>query len=257
MLDFLFPKECLVCSKTGSWLCNRCKKKLLATLPNCYICKKLSNGYFTHKDCKKSSCLNQVITLWKYNEVSKKLIHNFKYKNRFRVGNFLFSLFEEKLKKADFNDSVLIPLPSHKSKTLERGFNPTEVLASFIGEKLGIEVNSSFVMKKTKNISQASLGYDKRVENVTDIFEINQEEICNIRRYEKILVVDDIITTGATLDEISSEILKNLDFEVEINALCIFQGSFRKNEHKKSLQSSQEKKKEIRGNNFSFEPARY
>jgi competence protein ComFC len=237
MLYFLFPKECLVCFKTGSWLCDKCQKKLVTTLPNCYICKKLSNGYMTHQSCKKTNSLQQVITLWKYNEYSKKLIHNFKYKNRVKVGEFIFSLFEEKLKNIESKGTLLVPLPSHKSKTLERGFNPTEILSVLIAQRIGLEINNRLIIKKKRNVAQASLKYEQRVENVKNIFEINLNEIQILKKYNQILIVDDIITTGATLDEISCEILSNLEFKIEVKALCIFQGSFRKNEHKKSLQS--------------------
>ncbi len=243
MLNFLFPKECLVCFKTGSWLCNRCQKKLLPTLPNCYICKTLSNNYKTHESCRRDNSLNQVITLWKYNEYSKKLMHNFKYKNRFQVGDFIFFLFEEKLKRLNLENSLLIPLPSHKTKTLERGFNPTEIMANLIGQKLKLKVKNDVILKTQKNTSQASLQYTQRVENVKGIFEINKEKMNILRNFNQIIIIDDIITTGATIKEVAREV-RNVDSDVEINALCIFQGSFR-NEHKKFLQPSIEKEKKI------------
>jgi competence protein ComFC len=228
MLNFLFPKECLVCLKVGSLLCNRCKKNLFPTLPNCYICKKLSNGYITHRGCKKQDSLESIITFWKYNEYSKKLIHNFKYKDRFQVSDFLFCLFEKKLEKIDFKNSLLIPLPSHKRKTLERGFNPTQLICQLIAKKFKIDVNYNLVFKKEMNISQASLEYEKRRENVKNIFGINEKEIQKVKKYKQIIILDDIITTGATINEVSSEMKKFLEKDIVIQGICLFQGSFRK-----------------------------
>ncbi len=244
MLNFLFPKECLICFKTGSWLCEKCRKNLFNTLPNCYICKKLSNKYQTHSNCKNTNSLKQVITLWKYNQYSKKLIYNFKYKNRIQIGNFLFSLFKQKLEHLDFTNSIFIPTPSHQKKVLERGFNPTEVFCNLIANNLSVNVNSKFLLKKSSNTSQASLQYTERFENVKDIFAVNEKEISNILKYKKIIIIDDIITTGATLNEISRTIKGSLKEDIEISSLCIFQGNF-KNEHQKFLQPNTTKKEKI------------
>jgi len=226
MIHFLFPPECLVCSKTGSLLCQKCQKDLKPTLPSCYVCKKLSNNFATHPGCLKNSSLEKVVTFFKYNECSKRLIHNFKYKDRFKVADFLFSLFEYKLQSMDFKNSMLIPLPSHRSKMLERGFNPTEILCQLISRKTGILVNTKLVIKKISNASQASLEYTKRRENVRDVFEVNSQELLNIEK--RIIIVDDIITTGSTLDEIARVIKEASKDNLQIEGVCIFQGSFRK-----------------------------
>ncbi len=232
MLNLLFPKECLVCSRTGLWLCKTCQKRLYPTLPNCYICKKLSNDFKTHSQCLKKDSFESVITFWKYNECSKKLIHNFKYKNRFQIANFIFSLFENKLKNINFKKSLLIPLPSHRKKTLERGFNPTELICELIVQKTNAEINKNLIFKKQENLSQAKLSYEKRKENVKNIFEINTDVIAKINKYDNIIIVDDIITTGATISEISKEIKKKLNREISLKGICLFQGTFRKKKTK-------------------------
>ncbi len=229
MLDFLFPKECLVCSKTGLWLCKTCQKNLVPTLPNCFVCKKLSNNFETHNSCLKKDSLKSVVTFWKYNEYSKKLVHNFKYKNRYRVGDFLFSLFEKKLERINFQDSLLIPLPSSKQKVLERGFNPTGVFCEMISEKFKVDQNTKLVTKKNNSVSQASLDYVERQENVKDVFFFNEEEFLKIKKYKQILIMDDILTTGATINEIGKEIKKNVD--IDVRGICLFQGSFRRKEN--------------------------
>ncbi len=224
MLSFLFPKECLVCLKTGLWLCKTCQKNLFDTLPNCIVCKKLSNGFKTHCVCSKDSCLKSVVTFWRYNEYSKKLVHSFKYKDRYRVGEFLFSLFEKKLDKIDLSSSVLIPLPSHRRKVLERGFNPTQNICEMISEKKRVCIETNFVTKKQAVSAQASLEYSERFENVKDIFSVNEVEVKKVKRFKKILIVDDIVTTGATINELASEIEKEVGNDIEIHGICIFQG---------------------------------
>jgi ComF family protein len=197
--------------------------------------------------CLKEDSFEKIITLWKYNECSKKLIHNFKYKNRFRVADFLFSLFEKKIERINFENSLLIPLPSHKKKMLERGFNPTQIICELISTKVKTNVNLNLVIKKTENVSQASLNYDQRKGNVCGVFEINKDEISKIGKYNKIIVIDDIITTGATMQEVGSILKKALDRDIVVQGVCLFQGSFRKkkNEYSKFLQPNQKKKKEV------------
>ena len=246
MLNFLFPKECLVCSKTGSWLCRICQKKLYTTLPSCYICRKLSNDFKTHRMCCETNSLDSVKTFWKYNECSKSLVHNFKYKNRFKIGDFLFSLFENKLKKFDFTNSLLVPIPSHKKKTLERGFNPTEIISELIAQKVKANIDFNLLSKKETNSSQASLNYEQREENVKDVFEVNSFAISKIKEYNEIVIIDDTITTGSTLNEVCKKIREALEEEINIKGICLFQGSFKqKNEHSKFLQSNKEKEKEV------------
>ncbi len=249
MISLLFPKECLVCSKTGLWLCKICQKHLFSTLPNCCVCKKLSNGFETHAGCLKENSFKSIVTFWKYNEYSKKLVHNFKYKHRYRVGEFLFSLLEPKLRKINFEDSLLVPLPSHSTKTLERGFNPTQLFCEMISEKMKVDMNTKLVWKKEKNVSQASLNYEKRKENVQGVFEVNKSEIDIVKSYKQILLVDDILTTGSTMQELCQEVKKNID--IDIRGICLFQGSFKKkndiigNECKTNLQPSTKKKEEV------------
>lgn len=227
MIDLLFPKECLVCSKTGLWLCKTCQKELYPTLPNCYVCKKLSNGFLTHKECYKDNSLESVVTLWKYNECSRKLIHNFKYKNRFRIADFLFSLFENKLKSIDLKKSLLVPIPSYKRKTLDRGFNPTQIICELIAQKIQVNTNFNLVLKDQSNVSQASLSYQEREKNVEGIFKINEDEINRTSGYNRIIIIDDIMTTGATMKEAGSIVKKYLGENVAIQGISLFQGSFK------------------------------
>jgi competence protein ComFC len=237
MLHILFPKECLICSKIGLWLCKKCQKKLVQTLPTCYICKSLSNKYCTHNGCLDKNSLNKITTIWKYNEYGKSLIHSYKYKHRFQVGDFLFSLIEDKLKTFDMKDSVLIPLPSHKMKILERGFSPTESMCELISEKYKIPVEKEIIFKKQNNTNQASLNYTEREKNVLNIFETEKDRVKNLAKYKQAIIVDDIITTGSTLNEINKVLKECVPEDFNVNALCIFQGIFRKNESQKSLQS--------------------
>ncbi len=253
MLHILFPKECLICLKTGSWLCKKCQKKLVNTLPNCYICRSLSNKYCTHSGCRDKNSLQKITTVWKYNEYGKRLIHSYKYKHRFQVGDFLFSLLEDKLKTFDIRDTALIPLPSHKTKALERGFNPTENISELISQKFKIPIENQIVFKRQNNVNQASLDYTEREKNVIDIFEIDKTRIKNLEKYKQVIIVDDIITTGYTLNEINKTLKKHLPEDYSVNALCLFQGVFRKNEYKKSLQSNRQKKEKVSENPSTFE----
>lgn len=238
MLNILFPKECLICSKVGNWLCSKCKSKLIRTLPNCYICKTLSNNYITHAKCTKEKTFEKVITIWKYNEYSKKLIHNFKYKHRFQVGNYIFSLIEKELKNINFKNSILIPVPSNTQKIRDRGFNPTQNICQLIQEEEKITIHNNLLYKKTSTFDQASLSYDERRDNVYNLFEVNVQQIQKISKYKQIIIVDDIITTGSTLNEIYKTLKPHIPENIKIYGLSIFQSSFKKYESKKYLESS-------------------
>ncbi len=236
MLHFLFPKECFICNKIGDWLCPRCKNKLINTLPNCYICRTLSNNYKTHSKCSSKNTFEQLVTLWKYNEYSKVLMHNFKYKNRFQVGKYIYSLMEDKIQNLDPKETLLIPVPSNIQRLRDRGFNPTQNICESIKERKKVNINYNALYKKTANIHQASLSYNKRQDNVYNTFGLNNQEIKKISNYKKIIIVDDIITTGSTLNEVCRILKPSVAQGVKIYGLTIFQGSFKKHESERSLE---------------------
>jgi len=102
---------------------------------------------------------------------------------------------------------VLIPIPLHWRRLWGRGYNPSALLARSLGKKLGLDVDCH-VLKKSKNIiPQVGLSRDERLENIKGAFEIHSRRKARLAD-KKILLIDDVLTTGATVNECAKILMK-------------------------------------------------
>jgi ComF family protein len=149
----------------------------------------------------------------------RKLIHQLKYKGIREVGPELGRIYARTLKSSGFlNDiDLIIPVPLHPSKKRQRGFNQSDLISLGISEVSGIPMESELLVRKTVTKTQTrKTRYDRWI-NVEDIFRVtDQDRIENMH----ILLVDDVITTGSTLEACASELLKVENVKVSVAALA-------------------------------------
>ncbi|HOD39815.1 MAG TPA: ComF family protein [Candidatus Wallbacteria bacterium] len=200
LADLVLPVSCAACGKIISrkcfQVCDKCLESIFyingrpafddIACPE--ICGFYSLGYY-------EGTLKQLITSFKYNK-NKKLAAFFVGEAARRSGgNFLpgpVSGFD-----------ALIPVPIHESKLKERGFNQSELLAVEISKIFGIEVCRDAVFRKKETLEQNKLNYDERFSNLLGAFEINYKKVYQIKR-KNVIIVDDIITTGATVKSLAA-----------------------------------------------------
>ena len=137
--------------------------------------------------------------------IAQKLLHQIKYKGEQDLGKYLGKVFMEHLKREPSykNVDVLVPVPLHKSKLRVRGYNQSEVLAKGMAEVLGATVDTTSVVRIKKSETQTRKDRAARWQNVSGIFEVANEKI----KGKHVLLVDDVITTGATLEACGEVIL--------------------------------------------------
>lgn len=126
------------------------------------------------------------------------MIHNLKYHGRKVTGTALGEMAGRKILehyKADIYD-VIVPVPIHRSKQAKRGFNQSEAFARGISEITGIPVATDILLKTSKTKTQTGMGRQDRFENVKYTFGVNSQA----KKYGHYLIVDDVLTTGATLE---------------------------------------------------------
>lgn len=128
----------------------------------------------------------------------RRLIHRFKYSGEWHIAYTLGRSYGRELKASGLYDDidVVIPIPLHPIKTMLRGYNQSTYIAEGIAKELGIEVDSRSVRRKRNNPSQTKRHARERWENVHGLFAIRRSERLQNRH---ILLVDDVLTTGATL----------------------------------------------------------
>ena len=242
ILNLLFPIECLGCSQEDVWLCDKCFRKIPFNPFNyCLNCKKRNKYGEFCTDCSPNFYLNGVWIAGNYNNyIIVNLIKNLKYyyaknladilgkylslflqnllnKNRLTNINLQQSKIWRQLDKAkqspltilNFNQTIIIPVPLHKKRYLIRGFNQAEKLAQIVSKNFNLKINHDLIRIKHKT-AQAKLNEKARKHNIKDCFVYRGENLIN----KNILLIDDVLTTGSTLNECAKVLKENNASEV-------------------------------------------
>lgn len=221
ILKFVFPSRCVVCDKvlpygsklSNEFLCDECRKKLEYIKKP--ICKKCGAMIADESDmycvrCKKDMHESFIsgFGLLRYNDFVKESLHRIKYERRkeylYFYGKMIAKLYKDRFSKID--PDCLIPVPIHKSRLRERNFNQSSVLAYVISEELkkygiSIPVNENIIFR-TKNTKVLNkLDSADRMTELEDAFYVNESS-----DIERVVLVDDIYTTGTTIEAISKEL---------------------------------------------------
>ncbi len=215
LLDLLFPKHCVGCRKIGGYLCDTCFSYIsFIETGVCVVCQRAAIGGLTHPACKTKYTIDGVFSSVIYKGVVKKLIYNFKYAPFLTdLRSLLVELFYEGIiQKEEFlknleNESIFIPVPLHASKLRKRGYNQASLLALGLCEKLQETQVIDCLMRSKNTQTQISLTQAKRLDNVKDAFSLKKEHFLTTRNYNHVFLVDDVLTSGATLRE-AAKVLK-------------------------------------------------
>lgn len=152
----------------------------------------------------------------------QRLMHALKYKGHKEVGIFMGKLFGESLKEsALFNTAdIIIPVPLHPKKQYKRGFNQSEVIAEGVQSSLEIPVSVENLVRLSYTSSQTKKARYNRWENVKGVFKVNNEAEFNGKH---LLLIDDVITTGATMEACVAPLLKIPNTKVSVATLAYAQ----------------------------------
>lgn len=233
ILDLIFPKFCLGCQKEGTFLCCDCKSLLDILEFNYCLCDTkpilLPSAPGTHTSLPAGRCqkchgkaLSGLYFALSYKDKSltKKLIHQFKYKPYIKnlsetLAGILIEHFIKTNKNTDdvWDNSVLIPVPLHKRKLKERGYNQSEELAKELSKIIKVPVLSDVLLKTKLTPPQMELKKQEREKNLENAFSIRRSKNCGMSDIpqfskKKVFLVDDVYTTGSTMQECSLALLK-------------------------------------------------
>jgi competence protein ComFC len=212
ILDLIFPQHCIVCKKYLSRkeknICQSCWDNLVQLpSPFCAECRSFVEKDRKCKRCEEESGLSLVYSLGNFDESYQRLIYAFKYGQLLNLGKRLGSILGEKIKedKRFLECDFLIPVPLHSSRKRKRGFNQSEILALAISEKIGLPVLEDVLKRKKRTKDQTTLNAKQREENVRGAFSVkNEDRIVD----KQIILVDDVMTTGATLKECARNLVE-------------------------------------------------
>lgn len=225
-LDYVYPRTCPVCTRIlppkGGLICEECRAKLIYVKnPRCKKCGKPleSPGKEYCGDCtKKKHYYNAGRVVWVYTKEMRQSIYRFKYDNKREYADFyieeLLRLYGGWIKSLGVE--AIIPVPLYNRKNRVRGFNQAQVLAEGIGREMNIPVLTEVVSRNKSTIAQKNLSNKERQENIKNAFKIIDNEV----KLNKILLVDDIYTTGSTMDAVAGVLRENGVKEIFFICLC-------------------------------------
>ncbi len=226
----LYPEVCPLCGKviddSKGYVCPDCTIKVVKiSEPVCLKCGKelLDSEEDCCEDCKtREKHYYKGFPALNYNTHMAKCLSDFKYHNMRCYGTFLADIIV-KTKGKDIllaGPEVIVPVPVHKSKLRDRGYNQAEVLGRELSKRLKIPVDAGLIVRETKTTPQKGLSGEQREENLKKAF-ISSEKIVE---YNSALIVDDIYTTGATV-EACTQVLHNMGIkDVYYTSVCIGKG---------------------------------
>lgn len=233
IINMIYPRRCPVCdnilSEQGVLCCQNCRKELkYIHEPFCKKCgKPIEKDAIEYCfDCsKKEKNFVRGRAVFIYDDKMRESIVRFKYKGKREYGQFYGQEIVNVLGKyiSELKVDAIIPVPIHKERYNNRGYNQADIIARYVGDKLGIQVISDGLKRKVNTVAQKELDNKERNKNLYNAFESNikQSVLDNIK---KVLIIDDIYTTGATIDACAKALCNNKNIEVYFVTLTIGRG---------------------------------
>lgn len=214
-LDILYPYRCPACKKivNSSGFCELCWKSLIfIEEPCCFVCGKpidttVSKGLICAECLKVRYYFDRSFSVFVYNDTIAKSIFEFKFYQKLFLGKFFTNFLYNKIKNFDEKIDFIIGVPMHYKKLIQRGYNQSVILAVELSKKLNIPHINNLIIKIKDTKAQVKLNSKTRKVNLRHAFKLNNKYKSLIKN-KNILIVDDVFTTGSTINE-CSKILKN------------------------------------------------
>jgi ComF family protein len=218
-ISLVFPRLCQACGdhlmRNEKVICTGCYISIPRTDFHLSPVNPVSQLFWGRCKLEKAS----VYSYYTHGSKMQKLIHNMKYRGMREIGFEMGKLYASVLKSSGFTDDIdlLIPVPLHASKQRRRGFNQSDYIALGISEVSGLPVEKSCLKRIAgKGTQTRSSRYD-RWTNVKGTFSV---ENCNVLIGKHILLIDDVITTGSTIESCANELLSIENVRVSAIALA-------------------------------------
>lgn len=219
LLDFVYPRNifCILCEKpidkSQSYsICELCKNQIQwINTHECEKCGKPMDSLYIASQC--PDCIlvphsfTKAFSCVVYDDVIKGLVYKLKYKGQRYLSYHMAEIMVDKLFKQDLPAiDVIVPVPLHSQKLRQREFNQAYLLAKHIGKKTGWPVEEQHLVRVKDTQSQNKLSKEERKQNMKNAFKLDSGKQL---KGKNILLVDDIYTTGSTLDACSKELQKS------------------------------------------------
>ena len=207
ILDFFLPRICASCKckliSEEQFICNDCNlqleivthERIIREFNRKFLNDEVVNDFITHY-------------IFKEDSVIQRLIHSIKYDQNYHIGKFLAqSIFTgNSTKLRNLEADYIVPVPLHHLRRAERGYNQAAEIAKQLSKRIGVTYRSNIIKRNRFTMSQTKFTLDERKKNIQGAFRINNRFTI---RDKVFLLVDDVITTGATVSECAKILIEN------------------------------------------------
>jgi competence protein ComFC len=209
LISLFYPPVCVVCAAdvaSEKYLCPECEEKAPRIKPP--FCDKCSEqfvgaitGNFSCANCAhRRLYFDAAVSCYRSRGIVRRLVHQFKYGRQFHLRHALADWLGETLHDPRLRDrrfDIIVPVPLHPARERERGFNQAELLALLLSDKTAIPVRSA-LERIRYTTTQTAFDRAERMENLRDAFRLREK--MHVRDL-RVLLIDDVLTTGSTLSE--------------------------------------------------------
>lgn len=222
LLKLLFPTLCYGCNElllnNEHTLCSTCIHHLPYTNHHLFENNEILNKYYGILDIEFAFSM----LYFNHSGIVQKLIHQLKYKGKQEIGTYFGEKYSIELigLKEKHNLDFIIPVPIHKKRRKERGYNQIDTFCVSLSKELNIPFNNSLLHRNEYSKTQTRKNKQERQENYKIIFDVHNEENFNGKHF---LLIDDVITTGATIELCTKALLRIPNAKVSVITIAYTQ----------------------------------
>lgn len=211
LADLIFPKRCVACGAPGDWLCAACRPGLASVATSCSRCAapadRPRDGCAECRD--REFAFVSARAAFRYEGPARSLVTSCKFRPLRSLGAEMAALAGEAFAQfvappADSPGCVTC-VPVHRQRRLERGFNQAELIARELAQRNGLRF-VRLLRRHDGGKRQSALGRDERAANVRAVFALDDKALANAGKVQKVVIVDDVYTTGETLHQCALEL---------------------------------------------------
>ncbi|MDD5093874.1 MAG: ComF family protein [Dehalococcoidia bacterium] len=197
-LDLIFPPRCIGCGKEGGFLCAPCSEALPALEPPfCQRCGVPTSDGKLCQNCRNwSPAIDGIRSPFLHTGLARQAVHHLKYKNQKVLARPIAGVMAKYLKSNPLPVDVLTAVPTHPKRTRQRGYNQADLIVRELSQTIQLPASQETLARRRNTPSQVSLGAEARRKNVQEAFICKDKSLSS----KRVLLVDDVCTTGATLN---------------------------------------------------------
>jgi len=216
LIDLVYPHHCEICEvdllHNEQFLCLGCKFDLPYINQSKYTLETLEKLFWGRVE------VENVLALLNYQKgnQTQKILHQLKYHKKTKLASHFGEMIGDLIKNVSEID-YLVPVPLHPKKKRSRGFNQSTVIANGISKTINIPINENLIVRNTFNRSQTNFSKFDRWDNVKQIFTVTKPKLLENKH---IVLIDDVLTTGATIEACVQELIKVKGCKVTIAVLA-------------------------------------